>query len=137
MSIAVLLCAGLAISVGGRLHTAMARNRCAIGQARTRAVCSLPESAAPTSGPDWLAFRSALFAGQWERARELAPRVMLKPARLGEALVLQEVSRHAVTGGPAAALVLLDVILDSGSRDPLLWYATGRGVRRSGEPRTS
>jgi tetratricopeptide (TPR) repeat protein len=130
--LATLLCAGVAIGLRGPLQTALIRNRCAIGQARARAACSLPDSAAAMSWPDWLAFRSALFAGEWDRARAFAPGVMLKPARLGEALVIQEVSRRAVTGDPAAALSLLDVVLDSGSRDPLVWYATGRAYEEAG-----
>jgi tetratricopeptide (TPR) repeat protein len=132
IAIAALLCTGLAFAVGGRLYTAMARNRCAIEQARTRAVCPLPESEHAISGADWPAFRSVLFAGEWERARGLAPRFMLKPARLGESLVIQEVSRRAAAGDSPAALSLLDLVLDSGSRDPLLWYATGRAYEVAG-----
>lgn len=134
VALVTLLFAGLVPGLSGALSSALVRNRCALEQARDRGTpCGLlANGGTGSSAGDWLAFRSALFADRWEIARQLAPRVMSKPARMGEALLIREASRHTALGDSLAARRLLDAVLDRGSHDPLVWYAGGQAYEDAG-----
>ncbi len=134
VALVTLLFAGLVPGLSGSLSSALVRNRCALEQTRDRATpCGLlANGGTGSSAGDWLAFRSALFADRWELARQLGPRVMSKPARMGEALLIREASRHTALGDSLAARRLLDAVLDRNARDPLVWYAGGHAYEEAG-----
>ncbi|MEO8257193.1 MAG: tetratricopeptide repeat protein [Acidobacteriota bacterium] len=138
VAFAALLVALIVFEFGPPLFSAVVRNRCALEQTRDRAAgCGLNGDSGSGSGPEHrLAFRSALFAGRWERAGQLAAGIMSRPDRLGEALLFREANRRTERGDPAAARAALDAVLDAvpdgGSRDPLVWYSAGQAYEKAG-----
>ena len=119
-----LLLACALLGVNGTVSRAVVRNRCAIEQVRGRA--------ASCDTSEWLEFRLALLTGQLEHAREIAPTVMSRPSRAGEALLFREANRLSDVGRASDARRALDALLDRNSRDPLLCDSAGQAYDKAG-----
>ena len=132
----MLLAAVFLLAAGNSVYEAFERNLCGLQQIRERTIsCVGPADATGGREADLpLLFGSALLSGSPETIFAVAPGMLSRTDRIGEALVIGEARRRAASGDRVAAEGLLEIVVASNSHDPLVFYATGHGFEEVARP---